>query len=104
MPPLRVMTAPACVLYGLLSLEKRTSRWMRKIDFLLSALSGIFFLANALTRLKQVARGEDEGKAYTAGENVERFLRERLNGVEYRGGRPHKRVPEAVYVEPSTRL
>src|SRR5262249_53098657 len=58
----------------------------------------IFFLANALTRLRRLETGAGHETAYTAGENVERFLRERLNGVEYRAGRPHKRVPEAVYV------
>jgi hypothetical protein len=35
--------------------------------------------------------------AYAAGLNVERFLRHRWDALRYRGGRPHKRVPEAIY-------
>src|SRR5947209_12054650 len=61
---------------------------------------GIFFVADALTRLKEEARGVAEDRAYEAGLNVERFLRERVNGVKFRGGRPHKRVPERIYVRP----
>jgi hypothetical protein len=60
---------------------------------------GVFFIANALTRLKALAGGAEDEAAYTSGLNVERFLRERLNGVEYRAGQPHKRVPEKVYLE-----
>src|SRR5438046_992023 len=60
---------------------------------------GLLFLANALAQLKAKADGQPDERAYEAGLNVERFLRHRLHGAEYRGGRPHKRVPERVYVE-----
>lgn len=60
---------------------------------------GIFFIADALTREKECERGVPEETAYTAGLNVERALRERLTGLKFRAGRPHKRVPQTVYVE-----
>jgi hypothetical protein len=60
---------------------------------------GLLFMADAVTRLKQEADGVPEGRAYTAGLNVERLLRERLNGVKFRAGRPYKRVPPEIYVE-----
>src|SRR5262249_46765878 len=53
---------------------------------------GIFFIANALTQLKRQAAGATD-KAYDDGLEVERVLREKLNGVEFRDGKPHKRVP-----------
>src|SRR5712691_1771395 len=65
---------------------------------------GVFFVADALTRLREEARGVDSDRAYTAGLNVERLLRERLNGVKFRGGRPHKRVPERIYLRPYATL
>ena len=65
----------------------------------LAAKEGIFFIANALTQLKRQADGATE-KAYDDGLEVERFLRERLNGVEFRDGKPHKQVPTAIYLEP----
>jgi hypothetical protein len=64
---------------------------------------GVFFIANALAQLRTREQG-DEDRAYDAGENVERFLRHRLRGAEYRGGKPHKRVPERIYVEQYTTL
>ena len=48
--PERVITAPAWVLYGLLSLEKRTSRLSRKMERLPSPRSGILRLAKAAVR------------------------------------------------------
>src|SRR5581483_2031634 len=60
---------------------------------------GVFFIAGALARLKEKSKGATEDKAYTAGLNVERSLREQLNDVKFRAGRPHKRVPPAIYVE-----
>ena len=60
---------------------------------------GIFFIANALTRLKELETGSSDDKAYTAGLNVERSLREKLTGLKFRGGKPHKRVPPHLYVE-----
>jgi hypothetical protein len=59
---------------------------------------GLFFIANALTQLKEQARGVPEEKAYTAGINVERMLRERLNHLKFRGAGPQKRVPKEVYL------
>jgi hypothetical protein len=61
---------------------------------------GVFFIANALTYLKEKEKGTPEDRAYTAGLNVERALREKLTGLKFRGGRPHKRVPPEVYVRP----
>jgi hypothetical protein len=61
---------------------------------------GVFFIANALTRVHETQKGSSEDRAYTAGLNVERRLRERLTGLKFRGGKPHKRVPSIVYVEP----
>ena len=31
---------------------------------------------------------------------MDRLLRKRLNGVDFRDGKPHKEVPEALYTEP----
>lgn len=61
---------------------------------------GLFFIANALTQLRERDRGVPEASAYTAGLNAERRLRARHNAIRYRGGRPHKRVPPRVYVAP----
>lgn len=60
---------------------------------------GLFFVANALARLRAMDEGSSEDQAYATGENVERYLRAKLRGAEYRGGRPHKRVPPRIYVE-----
>ncbi|MFO0927280.1 MAG: hypothetical protein U0736_09600 [Gemmataceae bacterium] len=60
---------------------------------------GPFFLANALTRFRQTAAGRSEEPAYQAGIDVERVLRERINGVEFRDGKPHRKVPEAIYLK-----
>ena len=60
---------------------------------------GVFFIANAVTRLKE-ENGKDEEKAYTAGLTVERLLREKINKIRFRNGKPHARVPPAIYVEP----
>jgi hypothetical protein len=60
---------------------------------------GIFFIADALTRLEEEKRGVPPDRACEAGQNVERYLRHRLLNVEFRGGKPHKRVPERIYVE-----
>jgi hypothetical protein len=65
---------------------------------------GLFFIANALTQLKEIARGVPEEKAYTEGVNIERLLRERLNHRTFKGGSPQKRVPEVVYVSLYTTL
>jgi hypothetical protein len=60
---------------------------------------GILFAANAIAQLRAREAGASEDASYAAGENVERFLRHRLRGAEFRAGRPHKRVPERIYVE-----
>jgi hypothetical protein len=60
---------------------------------------GVFYIANALMQLKARERGEPEDSAYTSGLNLERILSRRLVGVTYRAGRPHKRVPERIYVK-----
>ncbi len=69
----------------------------------LAAREGVFFIANALTRKKRQADGATE-KAYDDGLEVERLLRERLNGVAFRDGKPHSQVPDAIYLEPYTVL
>src|SRR5437588_3784542 len=60
---------------------------------------GVFFIANALARVKELEHGSSENKAYDAGLEVERLLRERLTGWEFRDGAPHKRAPRELYVE-----
>jgi hypothetical protein len=64
----------------------------------LASREGVFFIANALTRAKYQAEGATE-KAYDAGIEVDRILREKLNGVKFRDGKPHKKVPSAIYLE-----
>ncbi len=65
----------------------------------LLATEGLYFVANAIAQLRRAEAGVPDETAYEAGLNVERILRRRLDGARYRGGRPHKRVPQAVYVE-----
>jgi hypothetical protein len=64
----------------------------------LAPREGIFFIANALTQRKCLADGASD-KAYDNGIEVERHLREKLNGIEFRDGKPHKHVPDAIYLE-----
>jgi hypothetical protein len=65
---------------------------------------GLFFIANALTQLKEQERGTPDDKAYTKGINTERLLRERINHLRFRGAGPQKRVPKEVYVRLYTTL
>jgi hypothetical protein len=65
----------------------------------LAAKEGVFFIANALTQLSRQAAGAADDTAYDDGLEVERLLREKLNGVEFRNGKPHKRVPDDIYLE-----
>jgi hypothetical protein len=58
---------------------------------------GVFFIANAVARLKELARGASEDRAYDAGIKVDRALREQHNHVKFRDGRPHRRVPPEIY-------
>ncbi len=60
---------------------------------------GVFFMANALAQLKERERGASEDRAYDEAEEVERSLREKILGVEFRDGKPHKHVPEKIYGE-----
>lgn len=60
---------------------------------------GICFLANALVRLQHKARGANEKRAYQAGIEAEQKLRETLNGLKFRDGQPHRRIPEEIYHE-----
>jgi hypothetical protein len=61
---------------------------------------GVFFIANALAQFKQRKKGSSDDRAYTAGLNVERMLREKLTGLKFRDGKPHRRVPQEIYIEP----
>jgi hypothetical protein len=70
----------------------------------LAAEEGIFFIANALTQLKRQADGLSPDKAYDEGLAVERLLREKLNGVEFRDGQPHQQVPGTIYLRRYTSL
>src|SRR5579871_509639 len=63
----------------------------------LAPREGVFFAANALTYLSRVAAGATDG-AYDDGVAAERALRERVNGIDFRDGKPHKHVPDAVYL------
>ncbi len=65
----------------------------------LAPREGVFFIANALARLSRRAAGLSAEKAYEEGLEVERLLREKLNGVEFRDGKPHRQVPDRVYLE-----
>jgi hypothetical protein len=63
----------------------------------------MFFIANALTQLSRQAHGAKD-KAYDDGLEVERCLRAKVTGVEFRDGKPHKEVPDAIYLEDYTTL
>jgi hypothetical protein len=70
----------------------------------LATEEGVFFIANVLTQLKRQADGLTPENAYDEGIEVERFLREKLNGVQFRNGKPHKKVPEDLVRLPSQDL
>ncbi len=65
----------------------------------LAPKEGIFFIANALTRLSRLDAGESGTKAEQAGLEVERLLREKVNGIPFRDGKPHREVPRDIYLE-----
>src|SRR3954464_7836168 len=48
----------------------------------LAPKEGVFFIANALTQLARQAAGAAGDRAYEDGLEVERLLREKLNGIE----------------------
>ncbi len=62
-------------------------------------VEGIFFIANALAQLKQKEKGVPDKKAYENAVQIERDLRRHVNGVEFRGGKPHKTTPPELYVD-----
>jgi hypothetical protein len=70
----------------------------------IAAKEGVFFIANALTQLKRQADGAAPDEAYEEALEVEQLLREKLNGVEYRDGKPHRQVPEEIYLGPYVTL
>lgn len=63
----------------------------------LAAREGVFFIANALTYLSRLAAGAAD-TAYDDGLSVERVLRERVNGVSFQDGKPHRKVPAEIYL------
>jgi hypothetical protein len=65
----------------------------------LAEKEGVFFIANALTQQARQAAGATD-RAYDDGLEVERLLREKLNGIEFRDGKPHRHVPPDIYLEP----
>jgi hypothetical protein len=69
----------------------------------LAPKEGVFFAANSLTYLARMAAGATD-RAYDAGVEAERALREAVNGIDYRDGRPHKRVPDELYLAEYARL
>jgi hypothetical protein len=56
-----------------------------------------YFIADAVARLKALEAGKPEEKAYDAGLEADRKLRQEKSGLPYRAGRPHRRVPKKVY-------
>src|SRR5207249_2657119 len=54
-------------------------------------------------QLARQAAGATE-KAYEDGLRAERALRECINGVAFRDGKPHRQVPDAIYLEEYTSL
>jgi hypothetical protein len=69
----------------------------------LAPREGVLFAANALTYLARVAAAAP-GRAYDDGLAAERALREAVNGIDFRDGKPHRRVPDAVYLSEYVRL
>ncbi len=70
----------------------------------LSAKEGVFFIANALAQQARQSAGGSPDCAYEDGLEVERHLREKINGIEFRDGKPHRQVPRDIYLEPYTTL
>jgi hypothetical protein len=59
---------------------------------------GRFFLANAVAELKALESKKTKSDAYDAGIAAEQRLRQKETGIAYRDGRPHRRVPDEIYV------
>jgi hypothetical protein len=66
----------------------------------LAPKEGVFFIANALTQQHWRQERGDPDRGYDEGLEVERLLREKLNGTEFRDGKPHRSVPDKIYLEP----
>jgi hypothetical protein len=58
---------------------------------------GVFFIANALARCSQKADGASD--PYDDGLQAEQVLREKVNSIKYRDGKPHRHVPRQIYLE-----
>src|SRR5205823_8211682 len=67
------------------------------VDRRLFEAEGLFSIADALVRLARRRAGASAERADAAGLDVERALRQRLLGLKYRAGRPHRRVPRRIY-------
>jgi hypothetical protein len=69
----------------------------------LAPREGVFFISNALAQCSRQAAGAS-AQAYEDGLEIERKLREKLNGIQFRDGKPHKKVPDEIYLEDYTIL
>lgn len=69
----------------------------------LAPREGVFFISNALAQCSRQAAGATV-KSYDEGLEVERLLREKLNGIQFRDGKPHKKVPAEIYLRDYTTL
>ncbi len=58
---------------------------------------GQFFITNAATEMNKIGLGKSGSEAFDAGVEAERTLRERVTGIKFRNGRPHRRVPDQIY-------
>lgn len=70
------------------------------IDERLFPEEGLFYVANALVRLRSKERCAAERRSYDSGLNVERILRESVTGITFRHGRAHTRIPHSIYARP----
>jgi hypothetical protein len=59
---------------------------------------GRFFVANAVAELKALEARKSKSDAYDVGIAAEQRLREQETGIKYRDGRPHRKVPDEIYV------
>lgn len=68
------------------------------VDERLFEAEGLFSLVDAMVHLKKLEEGVPEDRAYQAGVDAERLLREQIMGVKFRGEKPHRRTPPEVYI------
>jgi hypothetical protein len=59
----------------------------------------LFFFANALARRQALSKGRSSDAAYEAGLEVERSLRESIEGIAFHGGKPDTHRPKGIYQE-----